>query len=251
MKINEIELITGLSKANIRFYESEGLLTPERDENGYRNYSDADINRIKTIIVLRKIGMPVQKIRDVFDNKISLQDGLDNDIKMLSEKISELSGALEICKEIKSMNVNVESLDADYYLNKISEREAEGASFADIAGDIISFQLDALNLDQGGLMYTGRKSDPLRKRIMISSLTVAAVAAVEAILYSVSNSDFRVGIMNLFIMLAIDVSVSFAAFLISKKNRKAAYALIKLLRVIWPIIFACYGIRSLLDLSKW
>ncbi len=28
MKINEIEKLTGLSRANIRFYEKEGLLSP-------------------------------------------------------------------------------------------------------------------------------------------------------------------------------------------------------------------------------
>ena len=39
MKINEVEQMLGISKANIRFYEKQNLLTPRRNENGYREYS--------------------------------------------------------------------------------------------------------------------------------------------------------------------------------------------------------------------
>ena len=41
MKINEAEQLLGITKANIRFYEKEGLLTPSRNESSYREYSDA------------------------------------------------------------------------------------------------------------------------------------------------------------------------------------------------------------------
>ena len=37
MKINDVEQILGITKANIRFYEKEGLLNPSRNENGYRD----------------------------------------------------------------------------------------------------------------------------------------------------------------------------------------------------------------------
>ena len=40
MKINEVEALVGIPKKNIRFYESEGLLKPERSSNGYRDYSE-------------------------------------------------------------------------------------------------------------------------------------------------------------------------------------------------------------------
>ena len=36
MTIREIEALSGMTRANIRFYESEGLLTPNRMENGFR-----------------------------------------------------------------------------------------------------------------------------------------------------------------------------------------------------------------------
>ena len=47
--IKEIEELTGLARANIRFYEREGLISPERMSNGYRNYSDDDLQELLRI----------------------------------------------------------------------------------------------------------------------------------------------------------------------------------------------------------
>lgn len=60
MIINEAEQLLGVTKANIRFYEKEGLLTPSRNESSYREYSEADIRQLKQIVILRKLGIPVQ-----------------------------------------------------------------------------------------------------------------------------------------------------------------------------------------------
>ena len=38
MTIKEVEAHTGLARANIRYYESQGLISPVRRENGYREY---------------------------------------------------------------------------------------------------------------------------------------------------------------------------------------------------------------------
>ena len=37
MKTNDLERDLGLSKHTIRYYEKEGFIQPQRDENGYRN----------------------------------------------------------------------------------------------------------------------------------------------------------------------------------------------------------------------
>ena len=53
MTIKEIEAETGLPRANVRYYESEGLITPERKENGYRVYSREDAQELMKIKLLR------------------------------------------------------------------------------------------------------------------------------------------------------------------------------------------------------
>ena len=49
MKINEVEALVGIPKKNIRFYESEGLLKPERSSNGYRDYSEEEAEILRRI----------------------------------------------------------------------------------------------------------------------------------------------------------------------------------------------------------
>ena len=66
--IKEAEEQTGISRANIRYYEKMGLLLPKRNEkNGYREYTPEDIKRILQIKILRKLDVPIEEIKDTFD----------------------------------------------------------------------------------------------------------------------------------------------------------------------------------------
>ena len=65
MKIKQVEELVGITKKNIRFYEEQGLLNPGRAENGYREYSSDDVQRLKQIKFLRKLGVPIEEIRRV------------------------------------------------------------------------------------------------------------------------------------------------------------------------------------------
>ena len=49
MNIKDIEAQSGMTRANIRFYEQEGLLTPQRLDNGYRSYSEEDLATLQRI----------------------------------------------------------------------------------------------------------------------------------------------------------------------------------------------------------
>ena len=59
MKINEVEQLVGVTKRNIRFYEKEGLLSPGRTDNGYRDYGEADVEALRKIKLLRKLDVPL------------------------------------------------------------------------------------------------------------------------------------------------------------------------------------------------
>ena len=49
MTIKELEQATGMTRANIRFYEQEGLLSPARSPNGYRDYSGEELHTLERI----------------------------------------------------------------------------------------------------------------------------------------------------------------------------------------------------------
>ena len=48
MKTHELEKELGISKHTIFYYEKEGIVTPQRDDNGYRSYSQDDLQKNRT-----------------------------------------------------------------------------------------------------------------------------------------------------------------------------------------------------------
>ena len=64
MKINEVEAQVGITKKNIRFYEEQGLLAPRRNsENGYREYGPHEVEQLRQIKLMRKLGVSLEEIR--------------------------------------------------------------------------------------------------------------------------------------------------------------------------------------------
>ena len=58
MKIKEVENRVGMTRANIRYYEKEGLLsTTIRNENNYREYTEEDVEQLQKIKILRLLGI--------------------------------------------------------------------------------------------------------------------------------------------------------------------------------------------------
>ena len=62
MNIKEVEKVTGLTKANIRFYEEEGLVCPKRNEqNNYRIYTEVEIKRLQEVKKFRRSRRSMRK----------------------------------------------------------------------------------------------------------------------------------------------------------------------------------------------
>ena len=72
MNINEVEVVTGLTRANIRYYEKEGLIEVERLDNKYRNYSSENIRELRKIVLLRRLGFSVDAIRKMKNSETDM-----------------------------------------------------------------------------------------------------------------------------------------------------------------------------------
>lgn len=57
MRIGELSQRTGVSVRALRYYEDQGLLVPERRPNGYRDYSEAAVERVAQITTLFAAGL--------------------------------------------------------------------------------------------------------------------------------------------------------------------------------------------------
>ena len=65
MRIGELSTRTRVSTRLLRYYEEQGLLAPERGPNGYREYGDAQVDRVAQIRGLLDAGLPVRIIQQV------------------------------------------------------------------------------------------------------------------------------------------------------------------------------------------
>lgn len=132
--IKEAEALTGISRQNIRYYEKMGLLNPKRDAgNGYRKYGEEDIERLKAILLFRKLDMPLEEIHKLLDCEIDLQQALDTQKVYLQQEKQKLEAALAFCDTIQEQDLA--ELDINRCLQEIEEQEKRGNTFADILQD--------------------------------------------------------------------------------------------------------------------
>ncbi len=61
---NEIQEKTGLTRKAIEYYEEKGLIKPLKLENGYRDYSDKDLETLNKISLFRKIDLSISEIEE-------------------------------------------------------------------------------------------------------------------------------------------------------------------------------------------
>ena len=64
MKIGAASDASGVTQRMIRHYEKIGLVPqPPRRDSGYRDYSEADVQRLSFIANARDLGFPIEEIR--------------------------------------------------------------------------------------------------------------------------------------------------------------------------------------------
>ena len=133
MKINEVEAAVGVTKKNIRFYEEEGLITPSREPgNGYRSYSQADVERLRRIKLLRKLDVPLADIREMLEERKTLAEGMAQQLERLNTRRKDLNEAIGFCEMLEKDTVSLNELDVEQTLARLTAREEQGVTFVNI-----------------------------------------------------------------------------------------------------------------------
>lgn len=69
-KISDITQQFGITGRTLRYYEEIGILESQRKDNSnYRFYNETSVHRLKQIITLRKLQLPVKDIQEIFEKK--------------------------------------------------------------------------------------------------------------------------------------------------------------------------------------
>lgn len=131
MSIKQASQLSGVSPQNIRYYEREGLLCPERDpHNAYRQYSDKDLHTLKLIRMLRMLDTPLDDIRSVLEGTAALPQVLQSQEQRLQAQSEKLQAAIRFCRELKTSAGDPEQLDVDACLVRMESTPQAVGFFA-------------------------------------------------------------------------------------------------------------------------
>ena len=141
MKINEVEALVGITKKNIRFYEEQGLLSPRRNsENGYRDYGQEEVDTLRQIKLLRKLGVPLEEIRRMQAGRITVADGMRRHLVTLEREQRSLEQSMELCRCLKNREERLAELDAGSLLAEMEQMEQAGFRLRELK----QFQIEKL-----------------------------------------------------------------------------------------------------------
>lgn len=141
MTIKEVEDKTGLARSNIRFYEKENLIAPARNEkNGYREYSEADLENLKKIAWLRTIGISIEEIRNIMTGETAFSAVIKKQSRTLEGQITELQHAKVICdKMLAEKALGYEELQIEEFVPKLQDYWNEEENRQVFRADSVSF----------------------------------------------------------------------------------------------------------------
>jgi len=167
----------GISSRMLRYYEQIGLVKSQRIEGyAYRVYDEDSMRRLRQIIILRKLRVPVKQIREIFDNTnaAGVIDVFEWNISELDEEITALSTVKAILSSFVRELREKTNIQLDF-LN-------DSAIFAIV--DSISFPKNILQEEKNvdDLKKANEKLDKLTdKNVRIIYLPPSEVAAYQYI----------------------------------------------------------------------
>lgn len=221
MKINEIENLLGLTRANIRFYEKEGLLTPERKENGYREYCEEDIAILKKIIIFRKLGLSLPEIKEILNGDLELTIAIEHNIASLTQQIAELNGALEVSKILKNDAVTNDTFDEEHYWNLIHEREEDGEKFADVLKDYVEMEKKSFLTMWNSVFFLDLEDKTEKhgwKKILLILLGICVIRGIVQELF-LPGGSFLKGFSYPFVLFSVISLITLPIFFLHRKYK--------------------------------
>lgn len=131
MTIKDVERQTGITKANIRFYEAQGLIQPGRTDSGYRSYCPEDVEELKRVRLLRLLDVPMEQVKALQQGKASLDGVLAGQLVRIQEEKKRLSDVTQVIRQIRQNGENYQSLEPEPYLERLKGRETQDALISD------------------------------------------------------------------------------------------------------------------------
>lgn len=108
MKIQEFSRLSGLSAKTIRYYESIGILpSPQRTSNGYRDYSEKDLERAQFVAGIRSLDLSLDEIAEI----LAMRDRREAPCRALLDRIEQKADQIdERIRALRQMEIDLRQL---------------------------------------------------------------------------------------------------------------------------------------------
>lgn len=110
--IKEVSIMAGISTRTLRYYDQIGLLQPsELTTSGYRLYQVGDIDKLQQILLYKKLGFSLDKIKDFLNHPdhddinalVEQMDLLKKEQSQLNQLIQNIQETIEYKKGLRTM----------------------------------------------------------------------------------------------------------------------------------------------------
>ena len=163
MNTNEVVKNLDMTLKSLIVYEKYGIVIPKREKNNYRNYSENDLLKLRTVKLLRELGFSLKDIKNLMDKNnyanTQFMRSLYLQLKAVERKICELNnvkGALITC--IDKMLETDEKINYDGFLKSIDDSMKENKDNRGMWIDMWGFDNKAVRFDK---MVKDRSDDEL------------------------------------------------------------------------------------------
>lgn len=245
MKIKALENLLSISRSNIRFYEKQGLFSPERKDNNYREYTEQDIEVLKEIIILRKMGFTVEEIKLIQNNALPFTEAITTAQHRIEDEIKQLNGSLKLIKQVAQKYSSFDEVDFDAHWNAITESEKSGDKFVDICNDFLELELTSFDVMWKYVFFHDFKKSRAKHGTLIACgilLLICVLRGISKVL--IWKKSFWSGFLYPFVIALAASVIILPLFLLSKKFPKAASVITTIF--LWFIVLFFAGIILLL-----
>ena len=239
LKIKEFENLLSISRSNVRFYEKQGLFSPERKDNNYREYTNQDIEVLKKIIIFRKMGFTVEEIKLIQNNDLPFAEAIANAQRRIEDEIEQLNGSLKLIKQVAQENLSFDEIDIDEHWNTISESEKSGEKFVDICKDFLEFELNSFDIMMKYVFFHDFKKSRAKHGTVIACgilLLLCVLRGIGKVLFW--KESFWSGFLYPFVIALAASIIILPLFLLSKKFPKVASVIATILLGLIVLFFA-------------
>ncbi|NOI22244.1 MerR family transcriptional regulator [Vibrio mediterranei] len=121
-RISELAAMVGLSRTALLYYEKQKLISGRRLENGYRVYSDKDVQRVRLIQKLQAGGLTLKECKACLEAKVD-RELLKNRLQVLQQEIEQKKQSLQLLAallgegDLKAWHGDLDKLAPDAHLD--------------------------------------------------------------------------------------------------------------------------------------